>query len=512
MKTRMSVMATTLALCGVAFAIQALPARAETTLTVVDGIDVKDWDPAISYGHESYVLNNVYDQLTRYNTKEGKLEPALATSWSVSEDGKTWTFKLRPNVKFHSGEPMTAQAVKAFLDRNIKMNEGANYLWGKAAVEAPDASTVVLKTKDALPLDLVSSASYIMVYSPSAGQNGTAWFQKGNADGTGPYKVAQWVPNQQIVLEKNKDYWGGWKGNEADRIIVRIVSEVSTQLQMLRSGEADLTFATIPFDLVESLKKDPNIKVDVVDSWQYLPGPIDVKKPPTDNLKFRQALTHIMDYETVAKQVYAGLASVPQGPTPMALAGAMKYEMPKFDLALAKQLLDDSGVPKDKREISWVVYGGVDVLKNVALLFQADAAKVGVKVDIVQGDWGVMWDKQKHLETSANVFPYRNWPDYTTVQPASMFQTQEKVSFNFSHYSNPDVDKWIDEGTKLEASDKKLSAEAWRKAYQKVIDDAAAMFIADTKRIIPHRANLEGIHTDPAYETVFFHELHRVGS
>ena len=161
----------------------------------------------------------------------------------------------------------------------------------------------------------------MMVYSPSSGEKGTDWFQKGNADGTGPYKVTQWIPNQQIVLEKNKDYWGGWKGNEADRIIVRIVSEVSTQLQMLRSGETDLTFATIPFDLVESLKKEPNIKVEVVDSWQYLPGPINVKKSPTDNLKFRQALTHIMDYETVSKQIYAGLASVPQGPTPMAMPG-----------------------------------------------------------------------------------------------------------------------------------------------------------------------------------------------
>lgn len=501
-----------LALCGAVVAFLGSPARAETTLTIVDGIDVKDWDPAVSYGHESYVLNNVYDPLTRYDTKAGKLEPALATSWSVTDDGKQWTFKLRPNVKFHGGEPMTAQAVKTWLDRNIKKGEGANYLWGKATVDAPDASTIVVTTKDALPLDLVSSSSYTMVYSPSSAEKATDWFQKGNADGTGPYKVVQWVPNQQIVLEKNADYWGGWKGGEADRIIVRIVSEVSTQLQMLRSGEADLTFATIPFDLVASLKQDPNIKVDVVESWQYLPGPINVKKPPTDNLKFRQALTHIMDYETVAKQIYAGLASVPQGPTPMALPGAMKYDMPKFDLALAKKLLDESGVPKDKWEISWVAYGGVDVLKNVALLFQANAAKVGVKVDIVQGDWGVVWDKQKHLETSANVLPYRNWPDYATVQLASQFQTQEKVSFNFSYYSNPDVDKWIDEGTKLEAYDKKGSAAAWQKAYQKVIDDAACIFIADTQRIIPHRANLEGVVTDPAYETVFFRYLHRTGS
>jgi len=95
-----------------------------------------------------------------------------------------------------------------------------------------------------------------------------------------------------------------------------------------------------------------------------------------------------------------------------------------------------------------------------------------------------------------------------------MFETQtdQNVSFNLSHYSNPQVDKWIDDGTKLEAVDKKACYEAWRKAYQQVLDDSAAMFIADTKRIIAHRSNLEGITTDPAYETVFFRFLHRTGS
>jgi len=392
------------------------------------------------------------------------------------------------------------------------MDEGANYLWGKAVVEAPNDSTLVLTTKDPLPLDLVSSSQYTMIYSAAAAAKGTEWFQKGNADGTGPYKVVQWVPNQQVVLEKNPDYWGGWKGGEPDRVIVRIVSEVSTQLQMLRSGEAQLGFSTIPFDLVASLRQDPKLKVDVFDSWQYLLAPIDVAKPPTDNLKFRQALTHIMDYETVAAQLFAGLASVSRSTTPMALPGAMTYDMPKFDLGLAAKLLQESGVPKDKWRISWVVYSGLDVIKNVALLFQANAAKVGVQVDIVQGDWGAVLSKQRQSETAANVLPYRNWPDYGTVQPASMFKTQKKVSFNLGYYSNEQVDTWIDEGTRLEAVDKKGSAEAWRKAYQKVIDDAAAMFIVDILHIVPHSANLQGVTMDPAYETVFFHDLRPTGS
>src|SRR5438046_2693092 len=206
-------LAAMLVLVGAAFAFHVSQARAYD-LTVVDGIDVKDWDPAIAYGHESYAC---------------------------------------------------------------------------------------------------------MVYPADGAGKGTKWFPKGNADGTGPYKLVQWVTNQQIVLERNKDYWRGWKGNEPDRIIVKIVSEVSTQLQMLRSGEADMTFSTIPFDMVGTLQQDPKIKVDLFDSWMWVPGKINVAKAPTNNLKFREALTHIMDYDTVSKQIYAGLASVPQGPTPMPL-------------------------------------------------------------------------------------------------------------------------------------------------------------------------------------------------
>src|SRR5260370_42191338 len=92
----------TLVLVCAAFAFQTSLARAYT-LTVADGIDVKDWDPAIAYGHESYVLNNIYDPLTRYDTKKGKLEPALATNGSASDDHKQRTFKARAGVKLQKG-------------------------------------------------------------------------------------------------------------------------------------------------------------------------------------------------------------------------------------------------------------------------------------------------------------------------------------------------------------------------------------------------------------------------
>jgi ABC-type dipeptide transport system, periplasmic component len=210
------------------------------------------------------------------------------------------------------------------------------------------------------------------------------------------------------------------------------------------------------------------LKISVVDSWVNLVGLINVKLAPTNNLKFRQALTHMVDYEVVAKQIFAGLASVSQGPLPMALPGEVKYDMPKFDLTLAKKLLNESGIPPDQWKITYVLFSGMSVVKDVALLFQADAAKVGVKVNFALGEWGGLWDKQKHLETSFNLIPFRSGPDYATIQPVAFFHSESKTVWNLSYYSNPDVDKWIDEGTKLEAVDKAKCYEAWRKAYQQV--------------------------------------------
>ncbi|MEZ5924192.1 MAG: ABC transporter substrate-binding protein [Hyphomicrobiaceae bacterium] len=502
---------TAAALIGAAsvFALPVSNALADaSTITVVDGIDVKDWDTSLAYGHESYVMNNIYDGLMRYNSAEGKLEPALATEWKVSDDGLKWTFTIRQGVKFHGGEDVNAPAIANALQHYIKGGQGPHYLWGGATVEAADDWTLTITTKDPLPIDLIASGSYAcMIASPSLIAKGSEAIQKGLADGTGPYKLVQWVPNQQVVLERNKDYWGGWTGGEADRVIVRMVTEISTQLQMLRSGEADLLFSTIPFDMVETLKQDPNIKVYVGPSWQYLYGPINVKKAPTDNLKFRQAIQHLIDYDTIAKQIYAGLATVPTGAVPEAMPGFKPLKIPPFDIEKAKQLVEESGVPPDQRKITWVAYGGVDVLKNVALLFQANAKKAGIEVEIVQGDWGVMWDKQKKFETSANVYPFRNWPDYGTIQPSPILKTQENMTFNFSYYSDPEVDAWIDEGTKNEAVDKVKTSDVWNKAYQKAMDDGAYVNIANVARVIPYSAKLEGVVSDAAYETVFFRFL-----
>ena len=158
---------------------------------------------------------------------------------------------------------------------------------------------------------------------------------------------------------------------------------------MLRGGEGDVIVSTAPSDLLQELQKDPELEVGVFDSWINVPLMINVGLAPTDNLKFRQGLTHIMDYEAVARDIYGGFASVPKSCVPQSMWGAGQHDVARHDLVEARRLLEESGVPQPWK-VSYHVYTGRQEIMQIAELFQSLAAQVGVEVDLQIGDWGVV--------------------------------------------------------------------------------------------------------------------------
>mgnify|MGYP003694155993 CR=1 FL=1 len=174
------------------------------------------WDPATGYSNEVIALHNIYETLTRYNAATQEVDPLLAESWESSKDGLTWTFTLRPDVTFHTGNPLTADAAKASIERTMEIGEGAAYIWGAVKkIDAPDDTTLVFHLSYPSPLDLVSSgtySAYIYDTTASGGQDLGDWFADGNDAGTGPYMVSEYNPGDEIELrlEAYPDYWGGW--------------------------------------------------------------------------------------------------------------------------------------------------------------------------------------------------------------------------------------------------------------------------------------------------------------
>ncbi len=497
------------------FPIPGAAAESKDTLVYAAYGDIKDWDPSMAFSMEVVMLVSVYEPLVRYNPPGSKtqLSPALATSWETSDNGLTWTFHLRKGVTFHDGEPFNAAAVKYSIERTMKMKKGAYYIWSPVKeISVVDDYTVQFHLKTPAPVELSASSQYgAYIFSPKAAEQGTDWFMKGNAAGSGPYKVAGWETSQQGVRERHEDYWGGWEGRHFDRVILKLVLEKSTQVQMIKSGEADFA-SLVPVDALPGLQNTAGVEVLTPKSWKNSMFLINTQKPPTDNLSVRRALCHAWDYNAVVDSIYNGLATVAEGPVPKTMWGH-NPDLPvyEYDLKKAEQLIQASGLSKDELKMTLAYIGTSQEYENCAQLLQANRARIGVELELMPGPWGTIWEKAKSVETGPNLQSMTWWPTYPTPNDwlIGMFKTEEKTLFNLSHYSNPEVDRFLEKGVTLEAIDRQAAADAYQKAQEIIVSDAAGIFYADISARIVKRRSVGGYVYNPAYSGEFYYNLYR---
>src|SRR5438477_6194635 len=261
-----------------------------TTPVMVDG-----WDPATEYSDGIIAMSEMYETLTRYNSATDTVGPQLATSWTSADGGKTWTFHLRHGVVFHTGHPLTALAAKAAIQRTIKLNGGASYIWAAVkTIDTPDQYTLVFHLSYAAPLALQASADYsAYIYDTQgpAGQSGnafTSYLNAGHDTGTGPYTAQTWNKGQEfeVYLKQFGKYWGGWSGSHFTKVVFRVVPQDTTAAQLLRSGQ--VTFVEqISSSLWSSFKGDSSITTVSSPSWQNLLAQLNVKAL---SLPVRQAI------------------------------------------------------------------------------------------------------------------------------------------------------------------------------------------------------------------------------
>jgi peptide/nickel transport system substrate-binding protein len=238
------------------------PAAGPSVLTIANTANITTWDPVASFSTEAAYMANVYEQLLRINPPGSaeKFTPLLAERWESNEDGTVWTFYLRPNVTFHDGEPMNAEAVKASIEAAAD-HAGASFIWWMLDnVEVVDDLTVKFNLTASAPIDLVASSLYgAWIVSPKALEAAAAdenFWNDGKSYGTGPYMVESYTPDQEIVFTRNESYWGGWEDGQYDKVLVQIVTEATTQQQMLEGGDADLV-TRIPIENYDTFKNDP---------------------------------------------------------------------------------------------------------------------------------------------------------------------------------------------------------------------------------------------------------------
>lgn len=357
------------------------------TLTVVHPSSPSALDPQATLENVVWSIDrHIFDPLVDRDAT-GNIVPALATSWSVVDDS-TWKFSLRPNVRFHDGEPFTSDSVKYTFarvqDPNTKSPQAA--VWQDiATVDTPDPLTAVVHTKQPIGPLLNNLTSLYML--PPQAASASDFGQK--LPGTGPFKFVSWAKGDRVTLQSNAEYWGG--PPKFGTLVFRTIPEESTRVSALANGEVDLVMQ-LAAEALPGLKGTPDITVDTVNSIQERALWMNAGRPPFDNVKLRQAIYGAIDTKQLV-DVMGGLAIPARG---MIAPGIFGYDadLPPhpYDADKAKQMVADAGFPNGVDvtfKIAPIYTKQQDVAENIV----AQLAKIGVRAKL-QVEETAVWTKE----------------------------------------------------------------------------------------------------------------------
>jgi peptide/nickel transport system substrate-binding protein len=478
------------------------------TQVMVDG-----WDPATEYSNGIIAMSQMYETLTRYNPVTHTLEPVLATSWSHSANGLTWTFQLRHGVYFHTGRLMTSRAAAAAILRTKKLGGGASYIWGAVkSISTPGPYTLVFHLSHPSPLALEASADYsAYIYdTQAAGPHGnlTKWLNSPHDAGTGPYELQAWNNGQEfeVILKAFPRYWGGWSGAHYKRVVFRVVPQDTTAAQLLRSGSVDFVEQLSP-SLWASLRGAPGIRLVSAPSWQNLLGQLNCQSL---SLPVRQAISYGIDYRGIIAAL-RGAAVPSSGIVPPGLFGHFS-NLPSYtyDPARAAGLLRKAGYGPGRRPLHLTLtYTEGDPNEQiVATLIKSSLAKLNISLSVQPLAWATQWAKAKSTAASArqDIFLEYWWPDY--ADPYSWFinllHSEKQPYFNLSYYSSPVLDRQIDEVEPLVATDPPAAARLYRQMQVEILHQAPILFLYNTNYQYAMLSTFSGLQVNPAYPNVVF--------
>jgi len=371
-------------------------AKAGGTITITYKDDVATLDPAIGYDWQNWsMIKSLFDGMMDYVPGTTTLRPGLAESYEISEDGLTYTFKLRAGVKFHNGREMTAEDVKYSLDRVTNpetQSPGAGFFGsiagfenagpgGLSGVEVIDPLTVkiTLSRPDATFLH-VMALNFASVVPKEAVDAAAGDFGK-KPVGTGAFKLAEWTLGQRLVFEKNADYWRDGVPY-LDGVVFEVGQEPVVALLRLQNGEVDVPGDGIPPAKFVEVMNDPAQAARVVVGGQLHTGYItlNVTAAPFDKLEVRKAVNMAINKERIT-QIINGRAVPATQPLPPSMPGYTKdYAGYAYDVEGAKALLAEAGLADGFETDLYVM--NTDPNPRIAQAIQQDLAAIGIKANI----------------------------------------------------------------------------------------------------------------------------------
>ena len=489
------------------------PALAQTppgVLVVGQIAEPQALDPhAVTATNDFRILMNVYDGLVRYAPGTLEVEPALAESWEISDDGLTYTFALRDGVSFHDGTAFDAEAVVWNFDRMLDEDHPMHAETGPfplsfffaaiEEVEALDDLTVEFTLNEPFA-PFLSNLAYPtgLIVSPAAVEEHGSDFGR-NPVGTGPFQFEEWRSNERVVVTRNENYWDGLAASDA--VIFRPITDANTRVAEMLSGGIDVMVEVPPVAL--SHFDAPGFSVvDQVGPhvWFLI---LNMREGPFTDQRVRQAANYAINREAIVNDVLEGTAGLSSGPVAPAFdwayAGLDPYP---HDPDRARELLAEAGV--ESPEITFfVTEGGSGMLDPIPMgtAMQADLAAVGFDVTIQTFEWNTFLGRvNPGLEGQADMAQMSWMTNDPDTLPFLTLRTEafpEDGGFNSGYYSNPEVDALLEQARV--STDQDERARLYKEVQEIVREDAPWVFVANWVQNAVHSDRVENFTLEPSF-------------
>ncbi|MEL0628665.1 ABC transporter substrate-binding protein [Psychromonas aquatilis] len=467
----------------------------------------------------SEIVGNTYDRLIGYDPDDvSNIFGIAAESWTISEDGKTFTFKMRKGIKFASGNELTADDAAFSLQRAVILNKSPAFIltqFGFTAenvnskIKAVDADTLIIETDKAYAptfllycltatIASVVDKQEVMKHEVD-GDMGFAWLRT-NYAGSGPFKIEQWKPSEILVLSANENYWNGVPAMK--KVFIRHIGESSVQQLLLEKGDIDIA-RNLETEQLKVVAENKEVKLlkKGKGTLHYLS--MNLKDPILANPKVQLALKYLIDYKGLANTVWEGRGQMQQAFLPKGFLGSLEDQPFTLDVEKAKALLDEAGYG-DGFEMDLIVRNSpirVDTAKSIQTTF----AKAGIKVNLVPMDGKqvlTVYRARKHQLFLGTWGPDYQDPHTNAETFASNLDNSDDSSVKTVAWRNAYAPEQMSKDTMaaLLETDTEKRAEMYLAIQKTHQQQAPFAFIMQEQEVAGLRANVDGYVLGPSFD------------
>ncbi|MHA6687748.1 ABC transporter substrate-binding protein [Mesorhizobium sp. A556] len=504
--------------------------------TLVEGFAIDDiisMDPAEAFElSTAEVTGNTYDLLVRLDLSDtSKVKGDLAESWSISDDGLTYTFKLRPGLKFASGNPLTAADVAWSFERVVKLDKSPAFILTQFGLTADNVAEKAKATDDttfvftvdksyapSFVLNCLSAtvgsvvdkklmSEHLKTMTPSDDYKydndfGNEWLKTHSA-GSGVFTLREWRANEAVVMDRNDNYYG--EKAKLARVIYRHMKESSGQRLALEAGDIDVARNLEPNDL-EAVTKNSDIVTTSAPKGTVYYISLNQKNETLAKPEVRQAFKYLVNYEAIGSTLIEGIGEIHQTFLPKGVLGELDENPFKLDVAKAKELLEKAGL-KDGFSVTMDVRSSQPVT-GIAESIQQTAGQAGIKIEIIPGDgkqtltkyrarnhdiyigqWG-----QDYFDPNSNAQTFASNPDNADTGKVATLAWRNA-------WDIPELSKQT-EAALLE-KDSAKRADMYKDLQQKVLDTSPFVIIYQQTEVAATRNNLKSFKLGPSFDTNF---------